>query len=213
MKPRILFVDDHEDTRHMISYGLQSLGYEVVVTDRASEGLRLARGERFDLYLLDSKLREGSGAALCDAIRRFDAATPLIFFTGEHPALLEGALDCPAEGVLMKYFETFLTDDTLQVGASGVTRKAQIVKGIGASTCDVKGYAMDGFDVVMLDADAAVLTFSATQDATCGGAAEPSPVWASTVFVKRGGKWLAAFQQETPAQKPAQPQATTEKKP
>ena len=110
------------------------------------------------------------------------------------------------------YFETFLTDDTVQVSPAGVTRKAQIVKGIGASTCDVKGYAMDGFDVVMLDADAAILTFSATQDATCGGMAEPSPVWASSVFVRRGGKWLAAFHQETPAQRPAQ-QPMIEKKP
>ena len=39
---------------------------------------------------------------MCDVIREFDAATPVIFFTGEHPALLEGALDCPAEGVVMK---------------------------------------------------------------------------------------------------------------
>ena len=110
------------------------------------------------------------------------------------------------------YFETFLTDDTVQVSPGGVTRKAQIVKGVGASTCDVKGYAMDGFDVVMLNPDTALLTFSATQDATCGGAAEPSPVWASTVFVKRGGKWLAAFHQETPAQRPApQPQAAVKK--
>jgi DNA-binding response OmpR family regulator len=102
MKPRILFVDDHDDTRNMISYGLQARGYEVVVTDRASEGLRLAREDRFDLYLLDSKLSEGSGAELCGAIREFDAATPIIFFTGEHPALLKEALDCPAEGVVMK---------------------------------------------------------------------------------------------------------------
>ena len=110
------------------------------------------------------------------------------------------------------YFETFLTDDTVQVSPAGVTRKAQIVKGIGASTCDVKGYAMDGFDVVMLNPDTALLTFSATQDATCGGMAEPSPVWASSVFVRRGGKWLAAFHQETPAQRPAQ-QPMMEKKP
>jgi uncharacterized protein (TIGR02246 family) len=111
-----------------------------------------------------------------------------------------------------KYFESFLSDDTVQVSPAGVTRKAQIVKGIVASTCDVKGYEMDGFDVVMLNPDTALLTFSATQDATCGGAAEPSPVWASTVFVRRGGKWLAAFHQETPAQRPAS-QQTMEKKP
>jgi len=66
--------------------------------------------------------------------------------------------------------------------------------------------------VVTLNQDAAILTFSATQDATCGGVAEPSPVRASTVYVKRAGKWQAAFHQETPAQQTAR-QQPTEKKP
>jgi hypothetical protein len=110
------------------------------------------------------------------------------------------------------YFETFLSDDTLQIGASGVTRKAQIVKSMGAGTCDVKSYTLGDIDVLMLDADAAILTYSATQDATCGGVAEPSSVWASTVFVRRGGKWVSVSHQETPAQRPAS-QAATEKKP
>ncbi|MDQ3684487.1 MAG: nuclear transport factor 2 family protein [Acidobacteriota bacterium] len=111
------------------------------------------------------------------------------------------------------YFQTFLSDDTVQVGSQGVTRKAQIVNGIGTSTCDIKGYTLDNFDVVTLNQDAAILTFSATQDATCGGVAEPSPVWASTVYVKRAGKWQAAFHQETPAQQSAGQQRPTEKKP
>jgi CheY-like chemotaxis protein len=102
MRPRILFVDDHEDTRNLISYGLDSLGYEVVVTDCTAEGLRLARERRFDLYLLDSQFAEGSGAELCEAIREFDAETPIIYFTGEHPSLLNDALDCPAQGVVLK---------------------------------------------------------------------------------------------------------------
>ena len=102
MKPRILFVDDHEDTRNMVAYGLGALGYDVVAADCTAEGLRLAREGRFDLYLLDSRLRDGSGAELCEAIREFDAATPIIFFTGEHPALLEDALDCPAQGLVQK---------------------------------------------------------------------------------------------------------------
>jgi two-component system phosphate regulon response regulator PhoB len=102
MRPRILFVDDHEDTRKLISYGLGSLGYEVVVTDCTADGLRLARDEKFDLYLLDSQFAEGSGAELCEAIREFDAATPIIYFTGEHPSLLKDAMDCTVQGLVMK---------------------------------------------------------------------------------------------------------------
>jgi CheY-like chemotaxis protein len=102
MKPRILFVDDHEDTRRLIEYALKSLGYEVAVAGCPSEGLRLARGGRFDLYLLDSRFAEGSGAELCEAIREFDARTPIIFFTGEHPSRLKDAAGCPVQGVVMK---------------------------------------------------------------------------------------------------------------
>jgi CheY-like chemotaxis protein len=102
MKPRILFVDDHKDTRDLVYYGLKSLGYEVVATDSPPEGLRLARDRQFDLYLLDSRFAEGSGAELCKAIREFDAETPIIFFTGEHPARLNEVLDCPVQGVVLK---------------------------------------------------------------------------------------------------------------
>ena len=101
-KPRILFVDDHEDTRFLIAYCLGSLGYEVVVTDCPSEGLRLARERRFDLYLLDSRFAEGSGLELCEAIREFDATTPIVFFTGEHPSRLQADSDCVAQGFVMK---------------------------------------------------------------------------------------------------------------
>ena len=102
MKPRILFVDDHEDTRQLIEFGLKNLGYEVAVAASPSEGIRLARGEQFDLYLLDGRFAEGSGVELCSAIREFDPETPIIFFTGEHSSrLMEGA-DCPAQGVVMK---------------------------------------------------------------------------------------------------------------
>jgi CheY-like chemotaxis protein len=102
MKPRILFVDDHEDTRKLVTYSLGALGYEVVAADCTAEGLRLAREGRFDLYLLDSRFADGSGAELCEAIRDFDSATPIIYFTGEHPSLLKDALDCTVQGLVMK---------------------------------------------------------------------------------------------------------------
>lgn len=102
MKPRILLVDDHEDTRRLLSYSLGTFGYDVVVTDNTSDGLRLARQEQFDLFILDNLFEEGSGAELCKAIREFDSETPIIYFTGDHPTRLKDALDCPVQGVVMK---------------------------------------------------------------------------------------------------------------
>ena len=100
--PRILFVDDHEDTRFLISYLLEAWGYEVVAAQTIEEGLALARGGGFDLYLLDSGFADGSGTELCEGIREFDKETPIVFYSGDHPSRLKKALDCDAQGFVLK---------------------------------------------------------------------------------------------------------------
>ena len=100
--PRILFVDDHEDTRFLISYLLEAWGYEVVAVPSVEEGLALARGGGFDLYLLDSRFADGSGTELCEGIREFDKETPIVFYSGDHPSRLKKALGCDAQGFVLK---------------------------------------------------------------------------------------------------------------
>jgi len=100
--PRILFVDDHEDTRFLITYLLGSWGYKVVAARSIEEGLVLARLGGFDLYLLDSRFADGSGTELCEGIREFDKGTPIIFYSGDHPSRLKKALDCDAQGFVLK---------------------------------------------------------------------------------------------------------------
>ncbi len=98
------------------------------------------------------------------------------------------------------FFQRILSEDTVGVGAGGVDNKTQIVKDISGPGCEVRNYSLDNFRVVMPQKNTAILTYKAMQDATCNGKAVPATVWASSVFVKRSGKWLAAFHQETPAQ-------------
>ena len=100
--PRILFVDDHEDTRFLITYLLKAWGYDVVAAQSVGEGLTLARGGRFDLYLLDSRFGDGSGTELCEGIREFDKETPIVFYSGDHPSRLKKALECDAQGFVLK---------------------------------------------------------------------------------------------------------------
>ena len=100
--PRILFVDDHEDTRFLISYLLGAWGYEVVAARSVEEGLGLARRGGFDLYLLDSRFADGSGTELCEGIREFDRETPIVFYSGDHPSRLQKALECDAQGFVLK---------------------------------------------------------------------------------------------------------------
>ena len=100
--PRILFVDDHEDTRYLITHLLGVQGYEVEAAQTVEEGLQLARAGGFDLYLLDSRFADGSGAELCEGIRGFDKTTPIVFYSGDHPSRLKKALDCDAQGFVLK---------------------------------------------------------------------------------------------------------------
>ena len=100
--PRILFVDDHEDTRYLITYLLDAWGYEVEAAKSVEEGLQLARAGEFDLYLLDSRFADGSGMELCEGIREFDKTTPIVFYSGDHPSRLKKALDCDAQGFVLK---------------------------------------------------------------------------------------------------------------
>ena len=101
-RPRILFVDDNEDTRLIIVTWLGIVGYEVVAAASVNEGLRLAKSEKFDLYLLDSKFADGSGTELCEKIREFDRTTPIVFYSGEVPTRQELNLACGAQGFVMK---------------------------------------------------------------------------------------------------------------
>lgn len=95
------------------------------------------------------------------------------------------------------FFQKNLTDNALSVNSSGVSDKAQILKSYGE--CDVKSYSLKDFKFQMLDKNSALITFTGTQDAVCGGEKSPSTVRATSVYVKRGGKWLNCFYTETAA--------------
>lgn len=102
-KPRVLFVDDHEDTRFLMLAWLGAMDCEVAVAASVKEGIRLAQSEAFDLYLLDSRFADGSGKELCERIREFDETTPIIFYSGEPPTKQEEiVVACEAQGYALK---------------------------------------------------------------------------------------------------------------
>jgi hypothetical protein len=97
-----------------------------------------------------------------------------------------------------KPFKATLTPDSVGVGEMGVQSKADLLKEITSGGCDIKSFSLSDFKLTTIDGNAAVLTYKGVTEGTCGGTAIPT-VWASTVYVRRGGKWLAAAHQETPA--------------
>jgi len=98
-----------------------------------------------------------------------------------------------------KVFKTNLSADSVMIGDEGIANKSDSLKAMEGMACEVKSYDLSDIKVTFLNNDAAIVTYKGTQDATCGGQAVPAAVWASSAYVKRGGRWYAASHQETPA--------------
>ncbi len=100
-----------------------------------------------------------------------------------------------------KFFDRFLSADHVEVGVGGPGDKASVVSGVAGGGCTVASYTVDHFTFTRFSADSALITYRAAQDTKCGVAAVPSPVWASSFFVKRDGRWQNAAYVHTPIPK------------
>jgi hypothetical protein len=97
------------------------------------------------------------------------------------------------------YFESFLSQDHVEVGFGGPAGKAAVVAFVGSPACSVASYALDDFRVTRISSDTALLVYHAQQKTTCGGVAVPSPVWVSSLYVYRAGQWQNALYQQSAA--------------
>jgi hypothetical protein len=96
-----------------------------------------------------------------------------------------------------KPFMTALSANSVLVGENGAAAKPDIVKEMAAMPCEVQSFELSDWKLTMLDSDAALLTYKGTAQGTCAGTPIPT-VWASSVWINQGGRWRAAFHQETP---------------
>ena len=107
MKPlpkyRVLYIEDHADTVEMVTLMLQASGLNVQACSTLEAGLAAAADNKFDLYLLDVWLPDGSGMDLCRKIREFDAKTPIVFYSAAaYDGDKDAALESGAQAYLVK---------------------------------------------------------------------------------------------------------------
>ncbi|HWK83114.1 MAG TPA: nuclear transport factor 2 family protein [Caldimonas sp.] len=98
------------------------------------------------------------------------------------------------------FFRSTLADDHIDVGFSGPVDKQAVVVGVLSPACTVRSFEVEGFRLLAVDANTAVLTYRARQDTMCGAFRVPSPTWVSALYVKRGGRWQNLVFQQTQAQ-------------
>jgi two-component system response regulator QseB len=103
VRPRILYIEDHDDTRELVTLVLSQRDFEVISDRTVADGIKLAEQYDFDLYLLDSWLPAGFGLDLCKRIREFDALTPILFYSAAAYEIdKDHAINSGAQGYLIK---------------------------------------------------------------------------------------------------------------
>jgi DNA-binding response OmpR family regulator len=111
---RILYVEDHKDSREMLVLMLDNAGYAMSTATLMAEGLSLAIREPFDLFILDSGFADGSGLDLCRQIRAFDPLTPIIFYSSlAYPTDIAAGLAAGAQEYLIKPMGIYTITQTI----------------------------------------------------------------------------------------------------
>src|SRR5690348_8407754 len=100
------------------------------------------------------------------------------------------------------FYRSFLSDDHVELGWSGRSTKGEVLATVATPRCVVKSFSTDDMRVTQFDANTALLTYHGAQSTTCGGKPIPSPVWVSSLYVRRGGRWVNAVYQQTPVIQP-----------
>lgn len=89
------------------------------------------------------------------------------------------------------------TESFRSISSSGISTKADVVRAV-PTDCQVTAYSLHDIDFTLLDRNAALLTYAATQDAVCGGVKAPSSIQAAAIYVKLGGRWLETMYMQAP---------------
>ena len=100
---RILCTEDDADTREVLRLLLELEGFIVICAEDSDEALHFAKSEKFDLILLDNWLPGMDGDRLCQELRQFDPATPILFYSGAASAVDKArAMAAGAQGYMVK---------------------------------------------------------------------------------------------------------------
>jgi len=113
MRKKILFVDDEDDWRFMVTACLNEGGYEVLAARDASEAMLQTEGVTLDGIILDVNLAGENGLMLMKFLKRNHPDVPIILYTGLNhdeaaiqTMLKEGAQQYLRKGTMEELFNT-----------------------------------------------------------------------------------------------------------
>ncbi len=95
-----------------------------------------------------------------------------------------------------KFWEGFLTDNFVGYSDGKRTNKAETIKIVTGNDCEFESFSFSDQKMTPVGNDAVVLTFKSNTVGTCNGQKFPSPTRASSLYVRNGDTWKAAYHNE-----------------
>jgi CheY-like chemotaxis protein len=112
--PHILIVEDDDDTRFVYGVLLKMEGFAVTQVSTMSDGLSRALSTSYDLIIMDVRLPDGDGVALCQQIRAFNKITPIMFVSAAaYKKDVERGMGAGAQAYVTKPAEAEVLLDTV----------------------------------------------------------------------------------------------------
>jgi len=103
---RILLVDDEQGILDAVGYALRQEGFDVITATDGETALQLARGQPFDVVMLDVMMPGMSGMDVC-RILRAESAVPIVLLTARDSELDRVlGLELGADDYVTKPFST-----------------------------------------------------------------------------------------------------------
>ena len=96
-------------------------------------------------------------------------------------------------------FRKMLWPDAVLISGSGMESYTDVLENFGEE-CEVRGFSLSDYAFRKMSDNVVLLTYMASQDATCDGRVLPSPVRASSIYVQRDGEWKNIFYQDSAVQ-------------
>ena len=116
MGKKILFVEDDEHWRSIVTIALKEVGHEVLAAADASQALTLTEGVSLGLIILDLDLNGESGLTLMKYLRHNQPGVPIILYTGmEHD-------DATVTAMLTQGASQYLRKGSMELLVSAVRR-------------------------------------------------------------------------------------------
>jgi ketosteroid isomerase-like protein len=97
----------------------------------------------------------------------------------------------------MTAFANFLADDAVFVDAQGAAGKAEVVK--NTASFRLHEYTMTDVRFVAVSEESGLIAYRVTESGTSHGKEFAAKVNVSALWLKRGGRWVCVFSQETAA--------------